>query len=110
MKRALALLLLVLLAAPLLAERAPDPPNILAGHEVTAAMPELVLVLTGDLAGVTWSGPLVLAIDGRDSARITLPAASAPLPPVPRRQIWPWLAAIGGALLCGFAVGVLAAR
>jgi hypothetical protein len=110
MRRALALLLVVLLAAPLLAESAPDAPNILAGHEVTAAMPELVLVVTDGLAGVTWSGPLVLAIDGRDSARIALPAASAPLPPVPRRPIWPWLAAIGGALLGGFAAGVLAAR
>jgi hypothetical protein len=77
------------------------PPNLLEGHEVDIQLPDMVLVTTDALAGITWSGPMILNIDGRPSAKITLPEVSAAFP---RRPIWPYIAAGGlGILLGGWA-------
>jgi hypothetical protein len=56
------------------------PPNILAGHDVTTVMPDAVFVFDATRAGISWTGPIILEIDGRPSAKITLPASSAVMP------------------------------
>ena len=78
MRRIGLILALVLLCVGMAAAQA--PPNILEGHEISAVLPDLVLVFTDTQAGITWAGPLVLQIDGRDSARIALPVTSSDLP------------------------------
>lgn len=101
--RALLVLALALSVLPLAADPSPDPqPNPLAGHEVTATMPGLVLVLTDTQAGATWTGPLVLEVDGQPVARVTLPMASAPLP-ARRWGALDWLKAAGIAVLAALA-------
>lgn len=83
------------------AQEAPQGPNLLAGHEVTVVMPDGVLVLEAGRAGWTWTGPAVLEIDGRPSAKIILPTASVAEPP---RPTWPyWLAGAAGFALGGWA-------
>lgn len=84
MRRIGLILALVLLCAGMAAAQA--PPNILDGHEVSAAMPDMVLVVTGKKVGIAWAGPLVVQIDDKDSARIALPTVSTDLP----RQRWTW--------------------
>jgi hypothetical protein len=95
-------------------EAAPElGPNILAGHVVEMALPDGVLVVADDRADWIWAGKATLSIDGRPSALIMLPAASAPLP----RRRWgagDWLAAAGIGLgaaavaaAAGFAFGAL---
>lgn len=59
---------------------APDAGNPLAGHEVGAVMPDTVIAFTDTLVGVTYSGPVVVEVDGRPVLKITLEPASAPLP------------------------------
>lgn len=54
--------------------------NILSGHIVESNMPDLVLIITDTEIGTAWTGPLILQIDGKDSAKIILPTAVATLP------------------------------
>lgn len=81
--------------------------NLLAGHEVTADMPDGVLVLEATVAGWTWTGPLIIRIDGRPSAKIVLPTARAA---IPHRPIWPYVAAGGLGLLAGGFAGAAIAK
>lgn len=80
MRRIGLILVFLLLFVGMMAAQDTPPPNILSGHEVTAIMPDMVVVTTKNEIGISWTGSLVLAIDGRDSATIVLPVASATLP------------------------------
>lgn len=102
MRRGIILALLLGQALAIGAQDLPalPPANPLAGHQVEATLPGLVLVVTQDQVGVTWDGPLLLEVDGRPAARIALPAASTALPGA---RALPWwrgaaLAGLGGAL------------
>lgn len=81
--------------------------NPLEGHEVTAELPGLVLVVTGDQVGATWTGPLVLLIDGRPAARIQLEPATAPLPSAGALPWWRGAALAGSAGALGAVLGAL---
>lgn len=103
MRRALLLAALLALGALACAEpaAAPDP---LAGHEVMAAMPDMVLVVADNAAGVTWTAPLVISVDGRATLSVELPKASAPLP---RPPWWRLPVIIAGSAIAGIAAGLL---
>jgi hypothetical protein len=101
MRRALLAVVLVL-GTLAYAQEASAVPNILQGHEVTATMPDMVLVVTAARAGITWTGPLVLEVDGRLVAHVTLPMNSAKLPRQPW-TFWDWTLAIGSAAVAGLA-------
>jgi hypothetical protein len=113
-RRILVLAVLALAGSAWAQEAASEPgPNLLAGHVVELALPDGVLVVTDTRVGWTWAGKATLSIDGRPSALITLPAASAPIP----RRRWgagDWLAAAGIGLgaaavagAAGYLVGIL---
>lgn len=98
-RRAGVLIVLIVLIGQI---RTTGQENPLAGHQVEAKMPDAVFVFTDGRAGVTWTGPMILEIDGTPAARITLPPASADLP----RTRWTWRewmalagSAVGGGLL-----------
>jgi hypothetical protein len=103
MVRRLALLLVALfvLAAPLAADPLDEVAvNPLAGHDVTALVPDAVLTIEAGRAVWTWRGPLTLEIDGRAAALVALPPAEAPLP----RRRWgtgDYLVAAGVAVAAG---------
>jgi hypothetical protein len=99
------IILALLLVA--LAIGAQDAPNILAGHDVTTVMPDAVFVFGAGKDGVTWTGPLIIEVDGRPVAHVTLPALSAA---TPRRPIWPYVAAGGLGILLGGWAGASIAR
>lgn len=104
-KRLSLVLLLVLLAFGAWGQAAAAAGNPLEGHEVVAELPGLVLVVTGDQVGVTWTGPLVLLIDGRPTARIQLEPAAAALPGARALPWWRGAALAGGVGALGAILG-----
>lgn len=54
--------------------------NPLAGHEVEAILPDTVVVFTDTEVGVTYSGPVIVEVDGKPALKITLKPVSASLP------------------------------
>lgn len=98
---------LVLAALLCLAGLAWGQDNPLAGHEIGAVLPDTVFAFTDKLVGVTYSGPVVVEIDGRAALKISLQPASTPMP----RRRWgagDWLAAglVGiAAAGLGYAIG-----
>lgn len=81
--------------------------NPLEGHQVSAELPGLVLIVTGDQVGATWTGPLVLIIDGRPAARIQLEPVAAALPGASALPWWRAAALAGGAGVLGAIIGAL---
>jgi hypothetical protein len=65
--------------------------------------PKGILVVSGDRAGWTWTGPMKLRIEELEY-EITLPTASAPLP---RRPWWEAPAWIAGSIALGFIAGAI---
>lgn len=102
MKRVLVLAAVLALAGLAWGQEEAQAPNPLAGLEISAIIPDAIMVWTDTEVGVTWAEPVEVLAEGSIILRIHLKPISAP---APRRKLGAsdWLAA--GALAALAAAG-----